>query len=91
MQPAGRAAIERSKALGLWDAYAEVDALMIPPDLRHALDADPAANRFFSEAAPSYRRNVLRWIGSAKKPETRTARLTKTVEFSARGKKIPQM
>lgn len=91
MRPSGRAAIERSKALGLWDAYAEVDALTIPPDLRNALRADPAADRFFLKAAPSYRRNVLRWIASAKKPETRAARVMKALAFSARCQKIPQM
>jgi len=91
MKAPGRAAIERSKALGLWDAYAPVDALAVPDDLRAALAARPFAERFFDGAAPSYRRNVLRWITAAKKPETRAKRITTTVDLSAAGEKVPQM
>jgi uncharacterized protein YdeI (YjbR/CyaY-like superfamily) len=38
---------------------------------------------------PSYRRNVLNWITSAKKPETRAKRLATLIECSAAGEKIP--
>lgn len=91
MQPPGQAAIERSKRLGLWDAYAEVDALIVPDDLRDALRASPAAEAFFDDAAPSYRRNVLRWLAAAKRPETRARRLVTIAEASAVARKLPQM
>lgn len=91
MQAPGLAAIATSKALGLWDAYEQVDLLQVPHDLREALDARPQAALFFDAAAPSYRRNVLRWINSAKRSETRWVRIVKTQEFSARGDKLPQM
>lgn len=91
MAEPGLAAIAQSKALGLWDAYAEVDAAEVPPDLREKLSALPDAATFFDVAAPSYRRNVLRWIHTAKRPETRAARVAKTVEASARRTKLPQM
>jgi uncharacterized protein YdeI (YjbR/CyaY-like superfamily) len=45
----------------------------------------------FGQCAPSYRRNVLRWIDSAKRPDTRAARIAQTQGFSASGKKLPQM
>ena len=91
MDEPGRAAIERSKRLGLWDAYAAVDALVVPDDLRVALRNAAGAETRFDQAAPSYRRNVLRWIAEATRPETRRKRITTTVEFSALGKKVPQM
>lgn len=91
MQPPGRAAIERSKELGLWDATAAVDALIVPDDLRSALRLNPAAEQYFDGAAPSYRRNVLRWSSTAKKPETRAKRLDIIVALSGRGEKVPQM
>jgi uncharacterized protein YdeI (YjbR/CyaY-like superfamily) len=91
MQSPGRAAIEHSMALGLWDAYPPVDALAVPDDLRAALAARPVAERFFDGAAPSYRRNVLRWIAAAKRPETRAKRIMTTVALSASGAKVPQM
>ncbi len=91
MESPGVAAIVTSKALGLWDAYEHVDLLQVPQDLREALDSQSQAALFFDAAAPSYRRNVLRWINSAKRPETRVARIEKTKQFSARENKLPQM
>lgn len=88
MGPAGLAAIERSRAAGLWEVMAEVDALVWPPDLAEALAGDPAAEAFFRAAAPSYQRNVLRWIELARTEATRTSRVAETVRLSARGDKI---
>lgn len=90
MRDSGRAAIRQSKALGLWKADADVDALRIPDDLQSALlGAQAEAN--FGNAAPSYRRNVLRWIKQAKKPETRARRIARTVKCSRRDERVPQM
>ncbi len=89
MQPAGFAAIERSKTLGLWNANADVDALLIPADLADAFSMS-AAN-YFDQAAPSYRRNVLRWLKSAKTDGTRAKRIAAIVDFCANAKRIPQM
>jgi uncharacterized protein YdeI (YjbR/CyaY-like superfamily) len=91
LHPAGRAAIAAAKAAGLWDETAEVDALIVPPDLTDALAADAEADRFFQTAAPSYRRNVLRWLHGAKKAETRTRRIAQITALSAQGRKVPQL
>jgi uncharacterized protein YdeI (YjbR/CyaY-like superfamily) len=91
MHPAGRAAIAAAKAAGRWDEAAAVDALMVPEDLAAALKAHRAAEAFFLGAAPSYRRNVLRWLHGAKREATRIARIKQIVEASARAEKIPQM
>lgn len=91
MKEPGRAATRRSQQLGQWNVYAPVDALLVPDDLRLALRTDRGAEAFFDAAAPSYRRNVLRWISHAKKPDTRTRRIATTAELSARGEKVPQM
>jgi uncharacterized protein YdeI (YjbR/CyaY-like superfamily) len=91
MAAAGLAAIEKSQRDGLWDAMADVDALVVPSDMQAALDALPAAAAHFAAAAPSYRRNVLRWIKSARTSPTRGKRTRMVAEYSARGAKIPQM
>ncbi len=91
MMPAGYAAIERSKLLGLWDVNADVDALIVPENLGKALLQLPGAVSYFEGAAPSYRRNVLRWLKSARTEETRQKRITRIVDFSAQAKRIPQM
>ena len=38
---------------------------------------------------PGYRKVVLHWVTSAKKPETRAKRLATLIESSAAGEKIP--
>jgi uncharacterized protein YdeI (YjbR/CyaY-like superfamily) len=91
MQPSGRAAIEAAKMAGRWDETADVDALSVPDDLDAALRAKPKAAAFFKASAPSYRRNVLRWLHTAKRAETRSARIAKIVEACASAKKIPQL
>lgn len=91
MSPSGRRAIARSKAAGMWEVSDPVDALEIPDDLEAAFRDAPAARAFFLGAAPSYRRNVLRWIAKAKRGETRTRRVAATVAASSRSQKIPQM
>lgn len=91
MMPAGLAAITASQRDGLWDAMADVDALIVPPDLDAALAVNPVAAERFAAAAPSYRRNVLRWIKAAKTPPTRAKRIAVTVDHAERDAKIPQM
>jgi uncharacterized protein YdeI (YjbR/CyaY-like superfamily) len=91
MHPAGRAAIEAAKTAGRWDETAAVDSLIVPDDLASALRDQPVAAAFFKASAPSYRRNVLRWLHTAKRPETRSARIAKIVEACAGAKKIPQL
>jgi uncharacterized protein YdeI (YjbR/CyaY-like superfamily) len=91
MHAAGRAAIEAAKKAGRWNETVTVDALIAPNDLALALSCKPVAAAFFDASAPSYRRNVLRWLHTAKRPDTRSARIEKIVESSANSKKIPQL
>ncbi len=91
MKEAGMRAIAQAKENGLWDYWADVDALIVPQDLRHALDTDEIAATGFDASAPSYRRNLLRWVKLAKTPPTRAKRIAQIVDFARRGEKIPQM
>ena len=88
MHPAGEAAIASAKSLELWDALEHVDALEMPDDLTEALQ-DAGAGAWFKAAAPSYRRNVLRWIAGAKRPETRANRIATVTSHAAEGRKVP--
>jgi uncharacterized protein YdeI (YjbR/CyaY-like superfamily) len=91
MQEPGRAAMVRSKSLGLWDESSDIDRLIIPDDLRAELSSNPDADQYFSSTAPSYRRNVLRWLAAAKRPETRNKRIAMIMAASAEREKLPQM
>jgi uncharacterized protein YdeI (YjbR/CyaY-like superfamily) len=53
-----------------------------PPDLATAL-AKAGLAEFFAGCTASHRREYLKWIGEAKKPETRVARVEKTVAMIA--------
>jgi len=91
MEPPGAAAIAASKAAGLWDYWADVDALQDPEDLSAALSARPQAATWWAGAAPSYRRNVLRWIKLAKTAPTRARRIEAAADAASSGEKLPQM
>lgn len=59
----------------------------VPDDLAAALRRNRAAATRFDGLAPSHRKEWVRWIEEAKKPETRERRVTKTVEDLAAGKR----
>ncbi len=91
MQPSGLASIEDGKVSGLWSFMDDVDALIVPDDLADAFAASAPAAANFDASAPSYRRNVLRWIKLAKTPATRAKRIAQAADFAMRDQKIPQM
>jgi uncharacterized protein YdeI (YjbR/CyaY-like superfamily) len=55
-------------------------------DITTALEASPEAETFFQSVAPFYRKNFLRWIDQAKRPETRAARIAEMVTMLEVGK-----
>ena len=91
MHDAGEAAICHSKALGLWDFMDDVDRLIIPEDLKKALDVFPVAAHFFTHINPSSKRFVLRWLKLAKTAKTRQARIDKLVALSREEKNFPEV
>ena len=52
----------------------------IPKDFSDAL-MECGLAEFFSSYAPSHRREHLKWINEAKRPETRKQRIQKTIEM----------
>jgi uncharacterized protein YdeI (YjbR/CyaY-like superfamily) len=54
------------------------------------LKKNKAASNFFEKQPPSYRKMIGWWIVSAKKEETRIARLAKLISESAQGKRLLQ-
>lgn len=56
-------------------------------DIADALDAEPAARRFFESLPTFYRKNFMRWIEGAKRPETRTKRIAETIATLRSGKR----
>ena len=53
----------------------------VPADLRAALAANPAAKAAFDKFPPSHKKECVSHIEEAKRPETRAARIEKTLAF----------
>jgi uncharacterized protein YdeI (YjbR/CyaY-like superfamily) len=87
MAEAGLAAIEAAKANGSWSSLDRIEALEEPPDLATALDANPTARRHFDAFPASVRKQLLWWVESAKRPETRAKRIAETVDLAARNER----
>ena len=86
MTEAGLAKIVAAKQDLSWTSLDEIEALIIPEDLKQALALDETANRCFTAFNNSTKKNILLWIQSAKRPETRLNRIEKTVISSAQNK-----
>ena len=82
---------QNDRQSGLWSFMDDVDALVVPGDLAQALAERQHAQENFDESAPSYRRNLLRWVKLAKTAPTRAKRVTKIVDYTSRNEKIAQM
>jgi len=87
MAPAGRAAVDSAKADGSWTLFDDVEDLVVPDDLAQALRAVPAAAAFFDALPPSQRKLALYWVASAKRPETRSTRVSEVVRAAAEGRR----
>ena len=59
----------------------------VAEDIATALEANPQARAFFESLPTFYRKNYMRWIESAKRPETRQARITESIQLLAAGKR----
>jgi uncharacterized protein YdeI (YjbR/CyaY-like superfamily) len=87
MAPAGLAAIERARANGSWTVLDSVERLEIPDDLAAALAATPLADANFAAFPPSARKQLLGWVATAVRPETRAARIAKIAAAAARNER----
>jgi Bacteriocin-protection, YdeI or OmpD-Associated/Domain of unknown function (DUF1905) len=62
----------------------------LPSDLAEALCEDGPAQSFFESLAYTHRKEWIRWIEEAKKPDTRANRIETTVEALRAGKRNRQ-
>jgi uncharacterized protein YdeI (YjbR/CyaY-like superfamily) len=87
MTDAGMRVIEAAKADGSWSMQDAAEALIEPPELAAALDANPAARRHWDAFPRSPRRALIWWVMSAKRPETRQRRVTTIVDEASHGRR----
>jgi uncharacterized protein YdeI (YjbR/CyaY-like superfamily) len=87
MTERGLRAIEVAKQNGSWELLDPVERLEVPEDLAAALDAVPAAREFFDGMPPGARKQNLWFVISAKRPETRAARIQRIVQAAAQSRR----
>jgi len=89
MQPSGVAVVAAAKADGRWEAaYDGARTMEVPPDFAAALEANPKAKAFWGTLNKTNTYAFNYRIQSAKKPETRVARIEKFIELLNDGKPI---
>jgi uncharacterized protein YdeI (YjbR/CyaY-like superfamily) len=87
MTPAGLAVIEAAQRDGSWTVYDAIEDLEMPDDLAAALAAHEVARLHFEAFSDSSKKNILWWIASARRPETRQKRIDETVRLAAENKR----
>ena len=87
MTPAGERAYEENRHRTGVYAYENVQKELGPEELA-LFRRNKAAWADWEKRPSGYRKVVLHWINSAKKPETRARRLATLIEDSAAGRKI---
>ena len=72
--------------ISLWEDK-EKRIVEIPEDVQDVFDAHPDAFALYEKMSYTHRKEYMRWITDAKKPETRENRKLKMIEMILAGKK----
>lgn len=89
MAPAGEKSIKLAKKNGKWTEPVSANInFTMPPELKARLKNSKKAATFFASLAPSYKRQYIAWIATAKRPETKERRLDEAIGLLNRGEKL---
>jgi len=89
MKPAGLQAIQRAQQNGRWEtAYDSPSQASMPSDLQAALDKNAEAKTFFATLNSQNRYAILHRIQTAKKAETRAARIEQFIRMLEKHEKL---
>jgi len=90
MTGAGLEVIEAAKQNGSWTILDAVEELIIPEDLEKAFNKYTGAKDYFLSLSKSIKKQILYWVISAKKPETRQKRVDEIAGLAGQHKKPRQ-
>ncbi len=90
MEKAGLSTVKIAKENGTWNALNDVENLIEPDDLKHEFKKHDSAYDNWANFPKSVKRGILEWIQNAKKPETRSKRISETVELASKNKRANQ-
>ncbi|QIA08653.1 YdeI/OmpD-associated family protein [Draconibacterium halophilum] len=90
MEEEGYKSIEIAKENGSWTILDEVEALVIPEDLKAEFTNYKGSMEYFESRSKSVKKILLHWIVSAKRKETRRKRILEIVENASKNMKPKQ-
>ncbi|MBU2975664.1 YdeI/OmpD-associated family protein [Zobellia sp. B3R18] len=90
MAQAGHKSVAIAKANGSWTILDTVEALEIPADLAEQLKKRKGATEFFVALSKSGKKQLLYWVISAKRKETRQKRIQEIAENAGKNQKPKQ-
>lgn len=90
MQERGLAVVQEAKRSGAWDALNDVENLVVPDDLSAELARFENATAYWEAFPKSVKRGILDWIRTAKRPETRAARINETATMASKNERANQ-
>ncbi|MFK7971078.1 MAG: YdeI family protein [Bacteroidia bacterium] len=90
MQEAGFRSIEIAKDNGSWTLLDDVEALVIPEDLKAAFENHKGSMEYFESLSKSAKKILLYWVISAKRKETRQKRILEVAENASMNLKPKQ-
>ena len=81
MHQSGLDKIAFAKKNGSWSALDDVENLVIPKDLQEYFNSNKIAFTNYQNFSPSYRKNYLSWLNSAKRDATREKRISEIMQL----------
>ncbi len=84
MMPAGMQKIEAAKKDGSWATLDKIEALEMPAVLKRAFAKNKKALSNFTRFPPSVRKQLFRWVESAKTGHTKERRVSETVTLAGK-------
>jgi len=89
-EKAGLSMVKIAKENGTWNALDGVENLIEPEDLKHEFKKNDSAYDNWANFPKSVKRGILEWILNAKKTETRTKRISETVQLASKNERANQ-
>ncbi|WP_109830058.1 YdeI/OmpD-associated family protein [Reichenbachiella versicolor] len=80
MTKSGFESIETAKQNGSWNNLDEIEALIVPEDLKNKLLTNKSAMEYFENLSKSKKKLLLHWVISAKRTATREKRINEVFE-----------
>jgi uncharacterized protein YdeI (YjbR/CyaY-like superfamily) len=90
IQKAGYKSIEIAKENGSWSILDEVEALILPKEVKKEFDKREGALEYYDSLSKSAKKILLSWVILAKRDETRLKRIIEIAENASRNTKPKQ-